>query len=156
MPDIEELHEMVDDLYSLENFKELIIERQEEYDDLFDMETVGMMLVSEKGRYDSMIKDICELKEGEEATISAEVVDLGKLRTFDRNGSSGKVRNVRLDDGTASVKLVLWDEETERVGEEIVHGSSIKVINGYVQDKGYGLQIQPGKWGEVRVDGPER
>ncbi len=152
MPDIEELHEMVDDIYSLEEFKELILERQERYDNLFDMETAGMMLVSEQGRYDSMIKDICELEVGEEATISAKVVDLGKIRTFDRSGNSGRVRNVRLDDGTASVKLVLWDEETERVGDEIVHGSSLKVINGYVQDKGYGLQIQPGKWGEVKVD----
>ena len=154
MPDIEELHEMVEDIYSLEEFKELIIERQKRYDDLLDMETIGMMLVSEQGRYDSMIKEISELKNGDEATISAKVVDLGRLRTFNRkNGNSGKVRNVRLDDGTASVKLVLWDEETDLVGDKIEQGSSIKVINGYVQDKGYGLQIQPGKWGEVRVDG---
>lgn len=152
MPEIEELHEMVDDMCSLEEFKELIIEQQEEYDDLFDMETVGMMLVSERGRYDSMIKDICDLKNGEEATVSGDVIDLGKLRTFNRNGRTGKVRNVRIDDGTASVKIVLWDEETERVGNDIEHGSSIKVINGFVQDKGYGLQIQPGKWGEIKVE----
>ena len=153
MPDIEELHEMVDDIYSLEEFKDIILELQEEYDDLLDMETVGTMLVSKKGRYDSMIKDINELKNGDEATISAKVVDLGRLRTFNRkNGNSGKVRNVRLDDGTSSVKLVLWDEETELVGDKIQQGSSIKVINGYVQDKGYGLQIQPGKWGEIRVE----
>ncbi len=152
MPSIEDLQEMVEDLYSMEEFKEKIFKMQKVYDDLLDMETVGMMLVSKEGRYDSMIKDIAELQEGDEATIRAKVVDLGKLRTFSNKGNSGKVRNLRLDDGTATVKLVLWNEKTEMVGEEICHGSEVKVINGYVQDKGYGLQIQPGKWGEIRVE----
>lgn len=157
---IDEHYSKVDDIYSKDEFQEKIDEIGEKYERLFNREALAHIIVAEHDRNDESMNDICEVEPGEEATIQGKVIDLGKLRTFEKNSGEGRVRNVRLDDGTGSIKLVLWDEETEMVGDEIRNGEDIRVINGYVQDRGYGLQIQPGKWGKIELmvdsDGEEK
>lgn len=151
MPSEDDFYELVDDIYSRDEFEEIIEKKDRKYDGLFTRDVLAHLIVAENGRNRSMIKDIKELEAGEEATIEGKVVDLGSLRRFNKNGNEGKVRNVRIDDGTGTIKLVLWNEETDRVGDDITRDTELKIINGYVQDRGYGLQIQAGKWGEVRV-----
>lgn len=153
MTPLDEYYEKVQDIYSREEFDSLIDEKKEEYNHLFDEEALAMMIVAEEGRNESAVKEIGEIEPGDGATITGEVIDTGTLRTFKKGNGEGRVRNVRLDDGTGTVKLVLWDEDTDLVGDTIELGGQLRVINGYVQDKGYGLQIQAGKWGEVKVEG---
>lgn len=152
MPSVDDFYSKMDDVYDEEEFQEEIENKKEQFGGLFDEETIAQLITAEHGKNEEMIKDIEEIDPGQEATIEGTVIDLGTLRTFQNDDGEGKVRNVRIDDGTGSVKLVLWDEETEMVNEEIVAGTELKVINGYVQDKGYGLQIQAGKWGEVYIE----
>ncbi len=155
MASLEEYYELVDDIYDEEEFMDEVRRRkEEEFNGLFTEEIVARLIAAEDGRSEASIeKDISELEAGDSATVLGEVIDLGELRTFDSGGNKGRVRNIRIDDGTGSVKVTLWNEETERVGTEINLGSKIKVINGYVQDRGYGLQISGGRWGEIKVEG---
>jgi len=153
MTPLDQYHEKVQDIYSKDEFDDLIENKKEKYDDLFDEEALAMMIVAEEGRNESAVKDIDEISPGDDATITGEVIDTGTLRTFQKSGGEGRVRNVRIDDGTGTVKLVLWDDDTDLVGDIIELGTDLRVINGFVQDKGYGLQIQAGKWGEVKVEG---
>ncbi len=148
MDSITEYYEKVDDIYSLEEFENLLEKKRNKYDDFLDEEALAYMIIAEHGRNKDAIDEINDIEPGDEATIKGEIVDLGQLHTFNSKNGEGKVRNVRIDDGTGSVKVVFWNEETERV-EDFEFGSKLKVINGYVQDRGYGLQISPGKWGEV-------
>lgn len=152
MPTVDELYSKVSDIFEEGEFREEIEGRSEHYNGLFDDETIARLILAEEGRDENYRTDIADLEPGKEASISGEVVDLGDLRTFDRDNGEGKVRNVRIDDGTGSIKLVLWDDKTDLVGDEIELGSQIQIFNGYIQDKGYGLQVQPGKWGEMKVD----
>ena len=129
----DDLYERVDDIYSEDEFLQKVESREKEYGGLLSKEVIAHLIVAEEGRNEEGTKDIAELEPGDEATIEGKVVDLGKLRKFDKNGKEGKVRNVRIDDGTGSIKLVLWDEETEMVGNDIDLNENIEVINGYIQ-----------------------
>lgn len=149
MAEIEEWYEKVSDIYSIEDFESKVEEKKEEYNDLFKEDTLAHMIVAEEGRDESAVSNIKSVEPGDEATIEGEIVDLGTLRKFENDDGGGRVRNVRIDDGTGTVKVVFWDEDTERIEEDFSVGNKIKVVNGYVQDKGYGKQISTGRWGEV-------
>ncbi len=157
MTTVEEHYESVKDIYDKEDFLSEIKLKGEKYGGLFNDDLVAHIIVAEEGRNESSITDTCDLRPGEAATVTGRVVDLGVLRTFQRKGGQGKVRNVRIDDDKGSVKLVFWDDDTERVGDDIVMGCKVTIVNGYVQDRGYGLQISTGKWGMITVnDGGEK
>ncbi len=151
MTSIEELYKKVSDIYTEDEFDEKIDKRRKEFEDLFDEEALAHLIVAEEGRNDEAVDNLEEVEIGEECTIEGEIVDLGDLRTFENENGEGRVRNVRIDDGTGSIKLVLWNEDTEMVEDQFEVGTNIRVANGYVQDKGYGKQISIGKWGEVQV-----
>lgn len=153
MESLEELYEQVKDLFGREEYYREIDERRERYGGLFDDETIARIIAAEEGRNKKVFKDISDIAAGKSASITGKVVDLGMLRTFKKGSGEGRVRNVRIDDGTGSVKLVLWDEDTDMVGSDIVHGSKLTVINGFVEDRGYGLQISQGRSGMMIIDG---
>ncbi|MFO7990891.1 MAG: OB-fold nucleic acid binding domain-containing protein [Thermoplasmata archaeon] len=152
MPSPEERYQFVEDLLSEEEFLDRIKEERERYNGLLNDDALALKIVSEYGRNQDSISKIRDLKPKEEATIQGKIIDLGRLRTFTtKRGRKGSVRNIRIDDGTGSVKVVFWNEETKRVEDEMDIGTEIKVIHGYTQDRGYGLQVSAGKWGEIIV-----
>lgn len=157
MPSAEECYRLVEDLLSEEEFFDKIEKEHERYHGFLNDNVLALKIVSDHGRNQGSITDIGDLKPKEEATIHGRIIDLGRLNTFTtKKGREGKVRNIRIDDGTGTVKVVFWNEETERVDDEMDVGTEIKVIHGYAQDKGYGLQVSAGKWGEIIViDGNE-
>ncbi len=150
---IDELYRNVSDIYSRDEFERLIDEKKERYAGFFNEKAIAKLIVTEEGRNESVIDDIQDVEPGDTYTLEGEIIDLGKLHTFEKDDGEGRVRNVRIDDGTGTIKVVFWDEETERVDEEFDIGTRLRVINGHVQDKGYGKQISGGKWGEVKVIG---
>ncbi len=151
MNSVDDYYELVDDIYEKGDFLDEIERRYEQNAGLFKRSTIAHMIAAEQGRDNKSIAKIGEIKPGEEATVVGEIVDLGTLRTFKSKGKEGRVRNVRIDDVSGSIKLVLWNEQTEMVND-MKRGQRIRIINGYVQDRGYGLQISTGKWGEVIME----
>ncbi len=151
MDHLEDLYGKLSDLYSKEEFYQEIEKRKEEFNDLLDEEALAYLIVAEEDRNEEALDDIESVGPGDECTVEGEVVDLGVLRTFENKNGQGRVRNVRIDDGTGSIKVVFWNEETDRIEDEFETGTVIRVANGYVQDRGYGKQISAGKWGEVKV-----
>ncbi len=151
MSDIEELYSDVSDIYSEDEFRDKIEEKKSEYDDFFTERALAKLIVAEEGRNEKAIDEIEKIEPGEEATVEGEIIDLGTLREFENENGKGKVRNVRIDDGTGSTKVVFWNEETERIKNEFEKGDKLRVVNGYVQDRGYGKQISAGKWGEIQL-----
>ncbi|MBS3816134.1 MAG: hypothetical protein KGY76_01060 [Candidatus Thermoplasmatota archaeon] len=151
MSRVKELYQLVSDIYSEDEFEETLEEKRDEFDGYFDDEALAHIIVAEEGRNEEAIDDIKDVEVGEECTVEGEIIDLGTLRTFENEDGEGKVRNVRIDDGTGTIKVVFWNEETEMVKEEFELGTKIRVINGYVQDKGYGKQLTTGRGGEIEV-----
>lgn len=80
----------------------------------------------EKTLYD--YKKIEDLDEDErDVIIIGRVIELNEGREFDRdNGDTGFVRNIEIADDTASIRVVLWDDDARR---EFEMGQPVKLQN---------------------------
>jgi replication factor A1 len=58
-----------------------------------------------------------------------------------------RIADAMLTDGTGTVKLVLWEDQIERVRE----GSTVRVLNGYTSSFRGTLQLNPGKYGRLEI-----
>ncbi|MDY6778613.1 MAG: DUF2240 family protein [Candidatus Nanohaloarchaea archaeon] len=70
--------------------------------------------------------------------LKAQVVNITEPNTFERDdGDQGKVQNLILGDETGTVRMSLWDEQTE-VAEKIDEGDNIQISNGYTKEDNRG------------------
>ncbi|MCJ7478657.1 MAG: OB-fold nucleic acid binding domain-containing protein [Candidatus Nanohaloarchaeota archaeon QJJ-7] len=70
--------------------------------------------------------------------LKCKVVDISDINTFERDeGEEGQVRNVVLGDRTGTVRLTLWNDQTE-VGDKIEEGDSIHIKNAYSREDNRG------------------
>ncbi len=88
--------------------------------------------------------NIKELSAGQgKVELQAKVVEKGDVRTFEKFGKEGTVCTAVVKDDTGSIKVSLWNEQTEQVNV----GDTIKIGNGYVSEFRDELQLSTGKFG---------
>ncbi|WP_294967245.1 OB-fold nucleic acid binding domain-containing protein [uncultured Methanosphaera sp.] len=93
-----------------------------------------------KGDYDvpefqEEILKICDAKEAEKVTIIGVITKIYDTITFDRNdGSEGQVRSIEVTDDTGSIRVTLWNKETEIAMDK---GDIIKISGGNVEFDDY-------------------
>ncbi|MFP4591154.1 MAG: OB-fold nucleic acid binding domain-containing protein [Halobacteriales archaeon] len=88
--------------------------------------------VDEAVRYEPQPTPIEALTEGDVATVSGVVRATDPVNTFDRrDGTEGRVRNVRVQDATGSIRVALWGE---RADVDLGPGDEVTVVDGTVQD----------------------
>ena len=58
---------------------------------------------------------------------------------------------IDISDDTGKCQLVLWNEEIDKLKDNLEIGKKIKIINGYVRENKFGLQISLGKWGIIVI-----
>ncbi|MCD6275259.1 MAG: DNA-binding protein [Thermoplasmata archaeon] len=145
--DVESLYSLVSDLLSFERFKYEIEKRKEKYGGLLDDDAIAYMIVDELGRNPGNKMKIGDLYDGINVTVEATVEKVGAVETR----KNGKLRIMRVDiaDETGKCQLVLWNEEIDEIGGNLREGMKIKIINGYVKENIYGLQISLGRWGII-------
>ncbi|MGD9396856.1 MAG: OB-fold nucleic acid binding domain-containing protein [Candidatus Thorarchaeota archaeon] len=112
---------------------------------------VDLHQISPKAR--QRIEDITEATRS--IALTAKVVNLSSVRTFSRKdgGGEGKVASIMVSDETGSVRVVLWDDLTNAVSEDVISvGDVIQVRGAYVK-KGLGdaLELNLGRMGQIRV-----
>ncbi|ADD09056.1 OB-fold nucleic acid binding domain-containing protein [Candidatus Aciduliprofundum boonei] len=145
--DINALYLLIEDLMSYERFKDEIKKREKEYDGLLNEEAIAYMIVDELGRNPGNKMKIADLYDGINATIEAKIKRIGSVETR----KNGELRVMRVDiyDDTGSCQLVLWNEEIDKIGMQLKPEMKIKIINGYVRENIYGLQVSLGRWGII-------
>ena len=145
--DVKSLYSLVSDLLSFERFKYEIEKRKEKYGGLLDDDAIAYMIVDELGRNPGNKMKIGDLYDGINVTVEATVEKVGAVETR----KNGKLRIMRVDiaDETGKCQLVLWNEEIDEIGVNLREGMKIKIINGYVRENIYGLQISLGRWGII-------
>ncbi len=79
--------------------------------------------------------------------LTAEVVTVGEVRTFNKFGKEGKVADAVIKDGSGQVRLSLWNEQADRVKA----GDTITIKNGYVNEWQGELQLTTGRMGTIEV-----
>ena len=72
------------------------------------------------------------------------VVEKGDVRTFEKFGKSGKVCTAKVQDETGTVKMTLWNEDTDKVNK----GDKIHLKNGWCSEYQGEKQISSGKFGK--------
>ncbi len=145
--DVESLYSLVSDLLSFERFKYEIEKRKEKYGGLLDDDAIAYMIVDELGRNPGNKMKIGDLYDGINVTVEATVEKVGAVET--RKNGKLRIMRVNIADETGKCQLVLWNKEIDEIGVNIREGMKIKIINGYVRENIYGLQISLGRWGII-------
>jgi ssDNA-binding replication factor A large subunit len=128
MSDIEGVYEDLEADVSLEEFREAVEAKVEQMGGLADEETAAMLVAHEVG--ESEVGGVADVEPGmEEAKFVAKVIDIGELRTFERDGEDedGRVANVEVADETGSIRAAFWDEHAEAAIEELEEGQVLRI-----------------------------
>ena len=94
--------------------------------------------------------DIKDLKPKQGSVeITAEVIDKGEVREFNKFGKEGRVCNAKIKDASGEVALTLWNEQIDQVNV----GDTVHITNGYVNEWQGDSQLTTGKFGTLEVVG---
>lgn len=92
-----------------------------------------------------LIKDL-QAKQGS-VELTADVVEKGEVRQFQKFGTTGRVCNATIADESGTLKLTLWNDQVDQVNA----GDKIKITNGYVNEWQGEKQLTTGKFGKLDI-----
>jgi len=131
--------------------EEKIAELRGEFGGLLDEESLRKLALDELGMLVMNKKKIIDMTDKEAVSLEVRISKVYETREFTRkDGSTGKVRNVVIEDETGSCRLVLWDDDTdipEILG--IADGDQLGLRNCYVRFSDYGIDISRGRIGHI-------
>ena len=148
--------------YERKDILTMIEEKREELGkEVINDESAAMIVARELGvdlhqmspKARQRIEDITEATRN--VAITAKVVNIGTVRTFSRKdgGSEGKVASLMVSDETGKMRVVLWDDLTKAVSEDIISVGDVVQLRGAYVKKGLGdaLELNLGRMGQIRV-----
>jgi len=93
--------------------------------------------------------DLSDIKPGMNVNVVGTIISKNGSRSFVRkNGSTGFISNIMINDGTGSSRVVLWDERAkETVKFEI--GDNIEIRDGYTKQNN-GVEVHVGSSGKIK------
>ncbi|MFW9812289.1 MAG: OB-fold nucleic acid binding domain-containing protein [Candidatus Thorarchaeota archaeon] len=98
------------------------------------------------------IEDLTETTRN--VAIKARVDHIGGVRTFAKKdgGGEGKVASIRVSDDSGSIRVVLWDDLTRIIEEDLISVDEMIEVRGGFMRKGLGdsLEISMGRMGNIR------
>jgi replication factor A1 len=162
-------------LHSLEEIIELILKHLPEYErkDILELieekrQELGAEIVNEESAAMIVARDLgIDLRQVSPKTrlkiediadgnrnvnLTAKVVSVGTVRTFDRNDDTqGRVTSITVGDDTGRLRVVLWDEQTKIVSEKKINVNDVVQIRGGYVKKGLGdsLELNIGRMGRI-------
>ncbi|AEH06119.1 OB-fold nucleic acid binding domain-containing protein [Methanothermococcus okinawensis] len=98
------------------------------------------------------INDIYNLdeKSKNDITTVGRVLTIYDINEFERSdGTTGKVRNIIIEDETGKIRVVLWDKDAEL---DIKEGDIVKIVHGYAKDNGEFVDLNIGRFGRIIVN----
>lgn len=105
---------------------------------LISKEGAAQIIAAEKGiSFENKQFKISEIMPGmKKVNITAKVINLFPVRSFERNGREGKVANLIIADESGNTRLVLWDTHHIELIEKgiISQGDVVEVRGGSVRD----------------------
>jgi len=139
---IEDVYEDLDADVDLEKFREAVEAKVDQMGGLADEETAAMLVAHEVN--DEEVNGIADIEPGmEEVKFIAKVIDVGELRTFERDDEEqpeGQVINVEVADETGSLRAAFWDERAEAVENELEEGDVLR-IKGRPKEGFNGIEV---------------
>ncbi|MFB6086020.1 MAG: single-stranded DNA binding protein [Halodesulfurarchaeum sp.] len=159
MGDIETIYEDLDtEEVSLEEFREAVESKVEQMGGLADEETAAMLLAHELD--DGQVEGVADVEPGmEEVAITAKVLSVGELRTFEREDPDqpeGQVLNADVADETGRLRVSFWDEMASSADAELEEGQVLN-LKGRPKEGYDGVElsvdrVEPDPDTEIEVD----
>ncbi len=81
--------------------------------------------------------------------VEGTIKEIGEVRSFDKFGRQLKVADAILEDDSGSIKLTLWNDDTDKYKA----GDKVKITNGYVGEFQGEKQLTSGKFGKIEKVG---
>ncbi len=118
---------------------------------LVDDARLRRIALMECGQKMAAIKKISDLKDREEITVDVTVTKIFDTRQFNKkDGSPGKVRNLKVKDDTGECRIALWDEDVDLVESlGIEDGSVLQCQDCFVKQTQFGVDITKGRKGQI-------
>lgn len=107
--------------------------------------------IAEQGEEDLKVENI--VPEMRKVRLKARVVDISDINTFERDDDEedGKVQNLTLGDETGTIRVTLWDEQTE-IAEKIDEEDVIEISGAYtVEDNQGNAELRLGDEVQVKM-----
>lgn len=140
-----------------EEVQKKIVEKQQELSNLVSKEGAAYIIAKELGldvfpktkrrlEIKNVVPKIRDLK------LSARVIKIYEPREFKgKNGKKGKVASIILGDETGTLRLSLWDDQTNIV-ESLKPGMAVETFGTYTKEDGLGgVELRLGNKGGVRI-----
>jgi hypothetical protein len=138
--------------------EEEIEEKMEEFSGLVSEEGAAHLVAKEYGvsiaqeqaedlKIDNIVPDMRKVH------LKARVLNISDLNTFERDDDEedGKVQNIVLGDDTDTIRVTLWDEQTQ-IAEKIDEGDAIEIAGAYtVEDNQGNAELRLGDEAQVKM-----
>ena len=128
---------------SEEDIRKEIENKEKEFQGLVSEEGAAHLIAKEKGvdiakKVDKELKVESIVPGMSSVNLKAKIVDITDINTFTRDdGDDGKVRNLVLGDETGTLRMSLWDEQTD-VADKLDKGDVIEISNAYSKEDNRG------------------
>ena len=141
------LYRGLEEKISFEEFKKKVEEKIKLMGGLCDEKTAAMLVAKDFGvSLKVKIKDI--KPDMGDTSFIGKVTQIDKPREFSRDdGSIGRVSNLTISDDTGSIRLVLWDDESDLVKVGKIKVETVLKVKGYVKEGLFGIEVNIGKNG---------
>ncbi|MEM5793032.1 MAG: OB-fold nucleic acid binding domain-containing protein [Candidatus Aenigmatarchaeota archaeon] len=146
--------------FSEEEIKEMIEKKYDELVGLVSMEGAGHLVARDLGinlltieRKPIKIETITEGLKG--VRVKGRITQITPIREFKRkDGSSGKVCNIFISDGTGQIRVPLWDKQVEMIESgSLSEGDVITITDGVAKKNIYGgLEIRLPKYSLIKKE----
>lgn len=140
-----------------DDVEEKVEEKMEEFEGLVSEEGAVHLVAKEAGVQaaesgDQALKVENIVPDMRKVNMKARVTNISDTNTFERDeGDEGKVRNMTLGDDTGTIRLTLWDEQTE-IAEKVDEGDAIGVSGAYtVEDNQGNAELRLGDSAQVKM-----
>lgn len=142
-----------------EEAEKRIIEKQEELSNLVSKEGAAYIIAKEMGielfpqkshtQRRLEIKNI--LPQIRSLNLEARIVNIFPVKEFESKGRKGKVASVILGDQTGTIRMSLWDQQTEMI-DKLKPGMAVEVFGGYTRENSIGgVEIRLSGRGGVKI-----
>ena len=156
----EELIEKIVEETDLEEdeVKEQVEEKMEEFEGLVSEEGAIHLVAKDAGlqlskaeNQDLKVENV--VPDMRKVTLKARVVNISDINTFERDDEDeeGRVQNMVLGDDTGTIRLTLWDDQTQ-IAEKVDEGDAIAIGGAYtVEDNQGNAELRLGDEAQVKM-----
>jgi ssDNA-binding replication factor A large subunit len=134
-----------------DEIRKRVEEKRNKLSGLISKEGAAQVIAAELGiSFDNEKLKINEIGSGmKRVNTLGKVLEISPVRTFTRNGSEGKVVNLRIADETSNIKVVLWDVHHIDLIEkgDVAEGKVVDISNASMRDG----ELHLGSFSEMKL-----